>query len=141
MKPETALWQLLKDKNGREKRLPGTTERIENVAGAGTPDVSGAYGGRDYWLELKVCKTKKLKEPRDLLTPSQRSWQARRVPEGTHLFLIVRHENKIYLYKAENATDWICCLWITRPWSWGFLRDTIIERIRDTIIERIGGIA
>lgn len=92
---ESALWRRVK------KKFKGEAERIENNVGAGVPDVSAAcIKSGDYWVELKVCKTKTLQSPMRLLTPIQRVWHRRRVLLGSKVFVLIGHGRKLYLYRS-----------------------------------------
>jgi hypothetical protein len=48
MTPEQSLWVTVR------KNLPGDKMRIENLIGAGTPDVNVCFQGKEVWLELKI---------------------------------------------------------------------------------------
>ena len=102
MKESTHLWSLLRQRG----RLPGTVDRLENVAGTGMPDVSGTYNGHDYWIELKILKTKKeIEDPINAMRPSQVAWTALRVRHGSCIFLCGREEKTgaINLYIAVRG--------------------------------------
>jgi hypothetical protein len=104
---ERKLWKRLKD------WLPGTVDRVENVATPGFPDVSGTCERGDYWVELKVVKTKPMSANRvvDLLEPSQNVWMVRRLkarmPEKLpwNVFVAVGYDKGISLFKAYLLTD------------------------------------
>lgn len=101
MKPEQKFWELIKD------HLPGDVSRVENNADDGTPDVTGAALGVDYWVELKVCDNlEKIVDPEKLLRPSQNVWNYRRVKNGSKIFIAVRYPNlgTIELYLTEKNT-------------------------------------
>lgn len=86
--PEQNFWKLIK------KYLPGDVSRIENIADNGTPDVSGAYKGVDYWVELKVCNNlKKVKDPLDLLGNNQKIWHMKRNQQGSLIFVFIYYPN------------------------------------------------
>lgn len=88
-KPETKFYKKL----CRLKQFPGTHERIENMAGSGQPDVSGACF-LDYWVELKSCRSKPLPVEK-LLRPSQKGWFLRRLPKGTLAFVAVERDEEL----------------------------------------------
>jgi hypothetical protein len=73
MKPEQTFWNQLK------KHLPGFNQRIENAAGAGTPDVYCVWE-KSFWIELKV-------HPNDL-SPIQKEWHKRNCLNGGHSFVV-----------------------------------------------------
>ena len=78
--PEQNFWKLIK------KHLPGDVSRIENIADNGTPDVSGACGGQDYWIELKIYPNKLSKE--------QKVWHLRRMKQGSLIFTITYYPKR-----------------------------------------------
>lgn len=118
MKPEQAFYQLLKP------HLPGFAERIENSAGAGTPDFHCTWNGRTYWVEVKRPKTKKWDLIR-LLEPSQIAWYKRHHMHGGQTFFIVRDDVGITVFK--NLTDVI--YFSQKPFHWGSLTSTIQQEI------------
>ncbi|MCK5609902.1 hypothetical protein KAR91_48970 [Candidatus Pacearchaeota archaeon] len=99
MTPEQNFWKLIK------LHLPGDVSRIENVADVGTPDVSGAYQGKDYWIELKVCKNKiKITEVTSILRIQQISWHMRRSEHGSLIFVAIYYPNihRIIFYQKNH---------------------------------------
>ena len=95
---EKRFWNLIKS------HLPGDVSRIENIVDEGTPDVSGAWSNRDYWVELKICHNKKkLADPTSLCRGSQLIWHLRRARHGSIIFLAVYYDvmGKIILYKYK----------------------------------------
>jgi len=103
MTPEQNFWRQVKD------HLPGDTQRIENVAGAGTPDVNGCADGHEYWVELKVNRNKKpidqsMPNTKDgvmgLLEQSQYPWHNRRVRNGGKVFVLVKNKYALSLFQA-----------------------------------------
>lgn len=129
--PERKFWNELK------KHLPGTTSRIENEVDSGDPDVSGAYDGQDYWIELKYCSNKsKEKNIYKLLRPSQIAWHARRAKQGSLILTIVRYEVMIVVYKAIGLEQEKIMTFYkeNNKWQWSHIESTIAE-----IIEMHGG--
>ncbi len=125
---ERDLWRLVK------KHLPGEVERVENVAaGGGTPDVSGAFC-RDYWVELKVCRTKKLQDLTQLCSPLQLRWHHKRARQGSRVFVMVRHGDALLLYyvqlRADKSTSHDLVWMDSKPWNWGALIDEMVVRLR-----------
>lgn len=101
MTPEQNFWKLIKD------HLPGDVSRIENTADDGTPDVTGAWYGQDYWIELKVCNNKRdLVDVLNLLRVSQRAWHLRRGRHGSIVYVAVRYPNmkRIIIYEMKNIS-------------------------------------
>lgn len=101
-KPEQTFWNLIKD------HVPGDKSRVENISDPGMPDVSGVYGDRDYWIELKVCSNKgTVRHPETLLRPAQNVWIKRRVKHGSIVFVLVKYPNfetqEMHLYIAKYA--------------------------------------
>ena len=103
-KPEAQFWELLKEH--KAEALPGDVSRVENYADTGTPDLSCARG-QDYWVELKaVTRPVELKDESvgkgviPLLEPTQGVWHARRVSQGTHIFMLIKYDNAILLWKC-----------------------------------------
>ena len=94
MQTEKALWQSLK--KGTEKDVHWT--RVEAWAGAGIPDVNGAFvrasNGQqiaiEMWCELKVCRTRKFKTL-DLWRPAQVAWQTKRSTVSRYLYNLISH--------------------------------------------------
>ena len=92
MTPEQNFWNLIK------KHLPGKISRIENTVDVGTPDVSGSYVNKDYWVELKVCQNKNKEiEPIKLLRSTQIIWHLQR--RDSLIFVLVRYPKKILAYE------------------------------------------
>ena len=93
MNTETAVYKYLK------RKLPQVDwQRVENWAGAGVPDVNGAFlwpaNGREMgievWCELKVCKTKAYKT-NGLWRPAQIAYQTRRSLFSAGVWNLVSH--------------------------------------------------
>ena len=93
MNTETAVYKYLK-----RKLAQVDWQRVENWAGAGVPDVNGAFlwpaNGREIgfeiWCELKVCKTKAYKT-KDLWRPSQIAYITRRSCKFANIWNLVSH--------------------------------------------------
>lgn len=106
---EKLLWKRLKP------LLPGVTERVENSAGTGMPDVQGdwLYVGKDgsrhynpYWVELKVTSARGAFDPEHvikLLRATQKNWLRRHILEGANIFIAVGHPKGFCLY-------WVTCI-------------------------------
>jgi hypothetical protein len=97
-KAEQQFYNLLKP------YLPGDFERVENFASTGMPDVSGAWEGRDYFIELKAQPEKEDGDIEKLLEVSQRVWFRRRCPCGSLIFVVVRFLHRIIISKATAAS-------------------------------------
>jgi len=84
----------------REKLSPiGHWTRIENVAGAGIPDVNW-YPGIDVWIELKATKTQQV-----LFQASQISWAKHRHKRGGKVWVMIRTEKEIILTDSRAVYD------------------------------------
>lgn len=87
--------------NRIKKLLPGDVSRVENIADDGTPDVTAAYGGVDYWVETKVCDNiRDVRPVNKLLRKSQIVWHMRRVLQGSHIYTLVEYPKFMVAYKA-----------------------------------------
>ena len=73
--------------------------RIENRHGGGIPDLNGRYDGRDFWVELKITTTNKVR-----LSPTQISWHYNRGLYGGRSFILVKN-TKTKEIKLFNNTD------------------------------------
>ena len=94
---ERSLWERL---NGC---LPGVSDRVENAAGTGFPDVYGDCEKNSYWVELKVSPEKRALDKRralELLRPSQVVWLHRHVREGAVAFVAVGHPRGLVVYRV-----------------------------------------
>ena len=124
-KNEAELYTLIKS------HLPGDFERVENFASVGTPDISGAWG-RDYFVELKAQPLLADADMEKLLEKSQRVWLARRCPQGTLTFIIVRFSNRIIISKA-TADSMVPLASIKKrknKWDWPHFEATIQKEIK-----------
>jgi hypothetical protein len=96
--PEQKFWDLIK------KHLPGEVSRIENSADVGTPDVSGAYNGKDYWIELKICNNKeKIRDVTSLHRNEQLIWHLKRGKQGSIILVMVRYPKFIMIYRWKDG--------------------------------------
>jgi hypothetical protein len=115
MKPEQALWQLIKP------YVPGHRERVENAAMVGGPDVNYCFNGKETWIELKVAKTEN-QDVLDLLRPEQKIWHLKRVIQGGKVFVLIRYRNKLVLLRAMNGGKSVCnyttSIVLEMPWRW-----------------------
>lgn len=87
--------------NRIKKFLPGDVSRIENIADEGTPDITCAYDGVDYWVETKVCDNiRDVRSVNKLLRKSQIVWHMRRCLQGSHVYTMVEYPKFMVVYKA-----------------------------------------
>jgi hypothetical protein len=87
---EVRLWEFLRD---GLKGAPGLhMRRVENLVGAGAPDVDGCCNGRYFEIELKgIDRPKRADTPLDLgIRKSQVVWHRQRVRCGGNIWLYVR---------------------------------------------------
>ncbi len=124
---ERDLWKLVKE------HLPGEVERVENIVSRGTPDVSGACR-MDYWVELKVCRTKKLQDIDKLCSALQMRWHHLRACQGSRVFVLVRHGKALVLYyvqlHADRSTSHDIVWMDSKPWNWGTFMESLLVRLR-----------
>ncbi len=118
MKPEQGFYRLL------SPHLPGVAERIENAAGAGTPDFYCIWNGVSYFVECKVAKTKNW-DLIKLLEPSQIAWYRRHYMNGGNTFFIVRYEDTISLFSTLTNVIYYC----EKPFDWKSLTSTIEQEL------------
>lgn len=87
-------------------------ERLENMVGAGHPDVEGCLEGVQFWLELKVAKrparpTTKLRFGSPL-RESQVDWAKKRIAAGGRVWYLIQvgggPERQVYLIRATVQT-------------------------------------
>jgi hypothetical protein len=127
-KPEQQFWTLVKG------HLPGDVSRIENIADVGTPDITGAYNGNDYWIELKVSENiRKIISPDKLCRPAQIVWHTRRGKHDSIILILTRYPNTITIHRYANKKYHILenFMKIKNKWPWEiFTRCIINETIK-----------
>lgn len=110
--PEKAFYKRIKD------LLPGDVSRVENIVDDGTPDVTCAYGGVDYWVETKVCDNiRDIRSVGKLLRKSQIVWHMRRALHGSIVYTMVEYPKFMLIYRAFKGRllpEQIAC--IARPY-------------------------
>lgn len=81
-----------------------TWTRLEARIGAGMPDINGAMTEGEFWVELKVCKTKKYATA-GLWRPMQVSWQMTRAKVFPNVWNVVSHPSSdvVYIYRCEKV--------------------------------------
>lgn len=108
MNTESAVYQAMR------RKLPQVAwQRVENWAGAGVPDVNGAFlwpaNGREIgieiWCELKVCKLKSFKTE-GLWRPAQIAYQTRRSCISDGVWNLVSHPRAelLYIYSGDKTS-------------------------------------
>jgi len=73
--------------------------RIENRHGGGIPDLNGLYEGHDFWVELKITTTNKVR-----LSPTQISWHYNRSSYGGKSFILVKNTKTKQIKLFDNST-------------------------------------
>ena len=73
--------------------------RIENRHGGGIPDLNGLYEGHDFWVELKITTTNKVR-----LSPTQISWHYNRISHGGRSFILVKNTKTKQIKLFDNST-------------------------------------
>jgi hypothetical protein len=110
------------------------------------PDINGSCI-IDYWVELKVCRNEsKIVSVVDLLRDSQVVWNIRRGKEGALIFIIVRYEDFIELYRwiPENFKGILKDIGNgyklvgtvrkkNNSFDWGLFRDILLTNISERI--------
>ena len=99
------MWRSLK--KATEKTVTWT--RLEARIGAGMPDINGAIREGEFWIELKVCKTKKYATA-GLWRPMQVAWQMSRARVFPNVWNVVSHpaEDAVYAYGCESVFRLSC---------------------------------
>jgi len=110
MSLEKKLWADLKKATDRDVLWT----RLEAWVGTGIPDLNGvvssptggARDGIEFWLELKICRTKSLSLS-NLWRPAQIAWQTLRSRQKDNVFNLVGHpESKtLYLFAAYRIPE------------------------------------
>lgn len=100
--PEQKAWDLLKE------HFPGDISRVENTVDAGTPDITGAYAGIDYWVELKANDSNTvITDIIPTLRPAQVVWHRRRAKQGSLIYVILKQKNSIDVYRCNNRGEYL----------------------------------
>lgn len=110
MKTEASVWASLK--RATENKAHWT--RIEARVGGGIPDVNGclprASNAREtpieFWVELKVCRTKRY-QTKGLWRPAQIAWQTKRSVFSPHVYNLVSHPEarSIKIFDGSQVVD------------------------------------
>ena len=124
-KPESKLWKALRD---------GITDihwvRIESWSSVGVPDVNGCAEFGEFWIELKIIKSKRV-----VLSPHQIAWHITRSRHGGRSFILAREAARtpLILFSGEKAKDLADLkmdeipqiVEIPHPYDWGRLRKAL----------------
>lgn len=94
------MWRSLK--KATEKAVTWT--RLEARIGAGMPDINGAMKEGEFWVELKVCKTKKYATA-GLWRPLQVAWQMSRAKVYPNVWNMVSHPatDRVLIYRCDKV--------------------------------------
>ena len=82
---EKELWQLIK------RNVPGHLIRIENLVGAGVPDLHLTHKGKAVWVELKIVQ----------FQSSQIAFFNESKKHGGNIKIIMRKNDLLYLIDSE----------------------------------------
>lgn len=117
--------------------------RLEARVGAGMPDINGAVTEGEFWLELKVCSTKRYKTT-GLWRPHQVSWQFTRSKIFKNVWNVISHpeDNKVYVYGCDkilelNQPDCQVTpdLVLNGPFEWGELLSFVKARLMSAAMD------
>ena len=87
---EKELWQLIK------RNVPGHLIRIENLVGAGVPDLHLTHKGKAVWVELKIGKGNNVQ-----FQSSQIAFFNESKKHGGNIKIIMRKNDLLYLIDSE----------------------------------------
>lgn len=108
-------------------------ERLENVAGSGTPDAIwvSKRTERAFWLEYKIMT-------RDLafsVRPSQLVWHVRWRKHGVGSFFLARNERFLQLSAYDiNEMKMVALMRMEKPFNYVDLLSRIEENLRNPLI-------
>lgn len=107
------------------------------------PDINGAVTEGEFWLELKVCNTKRYKTT-GLWRPHQVSWQFTRSKVFKNVWNVISHpeDNKVYVYGCDkilelNQPDCQVTpdLVLNGPFEWGELLSFVKARLTSAAMD------
>ena len=87
---EKELWQLIK------RNVPGHLIRIENLVGAGVPDLHLTHKGKTVWLELKIGKGNNVQ-----FQNTQIAFVNEAKKHGGNIKILMRKNDLLYLINSE----------------------------------------
>lgn len=112
MKESRHVYDLLK------KNLPEVDwQRIENVAGTGTPDINGCVDSVEFWIEAKIAKSGSFE-----IRPAQVAWCTRRANKGGRVFVVVREDDVISVYKPDGRGGFTIIFKTAKPFKYQELK-------------------
>lgn len=123
MATEKTQWQWLSNAR-RELGAALHMERIENMVGAGHPDVELCYAGVQAWIEQKVAKRPARKTTvlrfGSPLRDSQKEWAEKRIAAGGRVWYLIQvgsgHERQMYLIRGTLETVNQLYTHVTEDW-------------------------
>lgn len=136
-RPEAALWQRLKAACGARIDF----DRIESATSVGFPDLiaSAVYIQEynpvcfDFYLELKVSKTKKLEK--DLWKPTQIAWQTRASRRLRMVYNLVHRPSSSHSFWLWHGRDLLALVTATDEMSVvPFAKSNDLNELMDAII-------
>lgn len=92
-------------------------QRIENVAGTGVPDINGCADSVEFWIEAKIAKSSSF-----TIRPDQIAWLTRRYNKGGRVFVVVREDDTINVYKPTGKGDFNIIGTTSKPFKYGELK-------------------
>jgi len=138
---ETELRKLLSD------HIPGQWTAIDShTTMRGIPDTEYCFDSHQTWIELKIIKGNKLREP---LKRSQAAWINKRREEGRASFIIASHRHDggprlgkpidhlyiwnhwydQFLMRSEDVTDKFLGRF-SKPYNWKFIHSFLLTQIQ-----------
>lgn len=141
---EKDMWRALYSSAGAYAHMT----RVENAASFGMPDVNVAYEGEEFWLELKIAVSQRIK-----IRQTQLAWIIKRNQFTSNIFFLVYHDNAYYIYHPTNeeikdslishsGTLYLSlrkmpqfCM-VSRPYKWIILFEEILIELQERRIRR-----
>ena len=110
-------------------------ERIENIAGTGTPDVNFCSMGVECWIEMKSSiepkrATSSLLKSNHKLSQTQKNWFLQQRCAGGRGYIMIATNKRWMLIDSEYADD-INKMTIGQLWNaalWGWMRPVTKEQ-------------
>ena len=87
---ESRLWKYVKP------NFWGHSERIENTAGSGIPDVNTCWDGHESWIELKIMKGYQF-----FLRRTQYNWISNRLKEKGNVFILIGNKRNTNRWQLD----------------------------------------
>lgn len=109
--------------------------RVEARVGTGIPDINGVISAGEFWLENKVCDTKRFKTV-GLWRPNQVAWQYNRARIFRNVWNVISHPatDTVRVYRCDKIYDLNDPdmdvppdLVMEQPFDWKMLMDLVAE--------------